>query len=244
MNRSLNRAFRLRRCRGRSRRYGERLRLRLSGDLRERHRRHLGLSLLGCLSLVGDDEAVIGGGALDGTCRVAVRATAVSVVHRGREKPNEVDGELLRALEQLRLDRIARHPEVLRLFVEPVSARKLHVPRIAFYPLVRLRFATVRLPSTNSPSGFGQSSCFNKMPSLTRHSTNLGSSSASRTICGFVLGVLSAEAASLPVFLVVGAGVVVNGQYPGPVSKPSLLATRMTSKSLMSAIAASVAPSG
>lgn len=75
------------------------------------------------------------------------------------------------------------------------------------------------------------------MPSLTLHSTNLGSSSASRTICGFVLGAFSAAMASLAVFFVevAGAGAVI-GQYPGPVSEPSLLATRITSNSLMSAM--------
>lgn len=61
---------------------------------------------------------------------------------------------------------------------------------------------------------------------------NRGSSSASRVIWGLARGV--AAAASLPVFL---GAVVVAGQYPGPVSAPSLRAMRTTSKSLVSAMA-------
>ena len=58
-------------------------------------------------------------------------------------------------------------------------------------------------------------------------------------ICGFARGVFSdvAAAASFPVFAAVAAGVVPEaGQYPGPESAPSLLATRITSKSFTSAI--------
>lgn len=82
------------------------------------------------------------------------------------------------------------------------------------------------------PSGAGASSCFSSMPSFTRHSTYLGSSSGSRVIWGFARGAFSG-AASLVAFLAVLAVV---GQYPGPVSAPSLLAMRTTSNSFVSAM--------
>lgn len=84
---------------------------------------------------------------------------------------------------------------------------------------------------SNLPSGFGESSIFNMIPNLTFQSTILGSSSASRIICGFTLGTLSV--ASLDGFL---GAVTVVGQYPGPVSTPSLRAMRTTSNSFISVI--------
>ncbi len=39
--------------------------------------------------------------------------TAVLVILGGREEPDEMEGELLRCLEELGLDGISRNPEVL-----------------------------------------------------------------------------------------------------------------------------------
>lgn len=53
---------------------------------------------------MGDDESILhGGGSFGQISRIAVRATAVPVVHGSGEQPYQVDGELLRALEELGL---------------------------------------------------------------------------------------------------------------------------------------------
>lgn len=92
-------------------------------------------------------------------------------------------------------------------------------------------------------SGFGANSCFRRIPSFTRHSTYLGSSSVNLAIWGFTLGAFSAGASLIPGFLLATGADAVIGQYPGPVSAPSLLPTITTSKSFMSAIANDNIPS-
>lgn len=95
--------------------------------------------------------------------------------------------EFLRALEELRFDRIARHPKVFGLFVKPVASRKFNIPGqplckgISNVQSMGLYFFWPR-PRADVPWGVGDSSCLSRMPSLMRHSTNRGSSSASRTI--------------------------------------------------------------
>jgi hypothetical protein len=72
---------------------------------------------------------------------VAMNAAAVLAVFRSGHEPQKMNSKLLGALEELGLDRVPGHPEMLRLFVEPVSTGELDIPRKSFYGHISVMFA-------------------------------------------------------------------------------------------------------